>query len=353
MKMIKSLLGDGLVGRFPGRGLISTKAALVLVLLVITAITCIKPLYPTQMSLQHSGTTLLIILLLYDTIRDRMPMYAFVGVALFALLHIVGARWIYSYVPYREWFVSLGVPVDYWGVPAGYNGALEEFFDYYQTVLRNHYDRLIHFSFGLLMFPFLLHEARKWVERKPLIAVLVAWLLIQAGSLIYEIFEWQLSVWSKEGDAYNGQQGDIWDAQKDMMLAMIGSTIMAVFYAISDKCKKREMFASVYAAVLLLCGLAAWVWTGGLRCSSEECAKILVKRAVRVHNEEARVKNHAVLFYKLAHNLGKDEAEIKFEKEFEELRKHLPSGKSKDENDFEEKYLKDEIKAKEAERARR
>ena len=68
-----------------------------------------------------------------------------------------------------------------------------------------------------------------------MIAIVMAWLLVQAGSMIYEIFEWQLTVWSEQGDAYNGQQGDIWDAQKDMMLAMIGSTLMAMFYGIKNK----------------------------------------------------------------------------------------------------------------------
>ena len=35
---------------------------------------------------------------------------------------------------------------------------------------------------------------------------------------------------SEEADYYNGQQGDMWDAQKDMALAMLGSTIMLVYY---------------------------------------------------------------------------------------------------------------------------
>jgi putative membrane protein len=50
--------------------------------------------------------------------------------------------------------------------------------------------------------------------------------------MIYELFEWLLTVvmTSEEADYYNGQQGDMWDAQKDMALAMIGSSIVAVLY---------------------------------------------------------------------------------------------------------------------------
>lgn len=60
----------------------------------------------------------------------------------------------------------------------------------------------------------------------------MAWLFIQTGSMIYELFEWLLTVvmTSEEADYYNGQQGDMWDAQKDMALAMLGSTIMAILY---------------------------------------------------------------------------------------------------------------------------
>ena len=38
----------------------------------------------------------------------------------------------------------------------------------------------------------------------------------------------------EQADNYNGQQGDQWDAQKDMLLAMIGSTLMAVYYLVKD-----------------------------------------------------------------------------------------------------------------------
>jgi len=192
------------------------KTALVLVILVATGITCIKPNYPQQIFLQHIGTLLLLIPLVYDALKNRMPMSAFVAMTLFTLLHVVGANWIYSYVPYREWSINLGVPKDYWGA-------------------RNQYDRLVHFSFGFLLFPCLVHKCRRWVEGKPMIAIIMAWSLVQVGSMIYEIFEWQLTVWSEQGGDYNGQQGDIWDAQKDMMLAMVGSTLMAMFYVIKSK----------------------------------------------------------------------------------------------------------------------
>ena len=54
-----------------------------------------------------------------------------------------------------------------------------------------------------------------------------ALLFFGAASALYEIFEWLLTllVAPDMADAYNGQQGDPWDAQKDMALAMAGAAI--------------------------------------------------------------------------------------------------------------------------------
>ena len=58
-------------------------------------------------------------------------------------------------------------------------------------------------------------------------------------TVFYEVFEWQLTLWLS-GDAaenYNGQQGDVWDAQKDMALAMLGATLSAAYLLVFKKTK--------------------------------------------------------------------------------------------------------------------
>lgn len=194
-------------------------------LVVGTGLTCLCPIpeYADNMWLQHIGTLLLFIPLLHDSIKNRLSLPAYICLTSFTVLHIVGARYIYSYVPYKEWLSAVGGNPDLFASVMDF-GA--------KSVHSNQYDRLVHLSFGVLMFPALLHFTRKWIGQKPLVAILFAWLFIQAFSMIYEVFEWQLSVWCDGGDAYNGQQGDVWDAQKDMALAMIGSTMMAIFYVV-------------------------------------------------------------------------------------------------------------------------
>lgn len=193
----------------------TTKTILFFIVILIGILTCIHPIFPRDQYLQHIGTILLLIPMIADLRKSRMPMSAFIGIALFTLLHIIGARYVYSNVPYKEWSVSLGLV-----------GA-----DFFQDP-RNHYDRFVHFSFGVLLFPFLVYLCKERLRQKPLIAILIAWLVIQTGSMIYEMFEWLITVVMSPAtaDSYNGQQGDMWDAQKDMALALIGSTIAALFY---------------------------------------------------------------------------------------------------------------------------
>jgi len=198
----------------------TTKTILFLIVILIGILTCIHPIFPRDQYLQHIGTILLLIPMVADLRKSRMPMSAFIGIALFTLLHIIGARYVYSNVPYKEWSVSLGLV-----------GA-----DFFQDP-RNHYDRFVHFSFGVLLFPFLVYLCKERLRQKPLIAILIAWLVIQTGSMIYEMFEWLITVVMSPAtaDSYNGQQGDMWDAQKDMALALIGSTIAALFYLFKYK----------------------------------------------------------------------------------------------------------------------
>ena len=87
------------------------------------------------------------------------------------------------------------------------------------------------------MFPFFMYLCKDWFKLKNLTAILMSWLIVQTGSMIYELFEWLLTIvmTSEEADYYNGQQGDMWDAQKDMVLAMFGSTISAICYLFKHK----------------------------------------------------------------------------------------------------------------------
>jgi putative membrane protein len=90
---------------------------------------------------------------------------------------------------------------------------------------RNHYDRLGHFAQGLvpamIAREFLLR--RSPLQRGKLLAYIVVSICL-AISAAYELLEFGVSVSTgSAGDAFLGTQGDIWDTQKDMLMALIGS----------------------------------------------------------------------------------------------------------------------------------
>lgn len=189
-----------------------TRTNLTSLLLVAVALilSLVRAPYPEQTVLQHSATLLGIAFLLLDLRRGWLRPGGQLCFSAFLLLHIVGARWIYSYVPYDAWGQAmLGL-------------SIQEHFGWQ----RNQYDRLVHFCFGLLLLPGAMQLLQRRMPQAGW-ALLVAWLGIQFFSMLYELFEWGLTLTlaPEMADSYNGQQGDPWDAHKDMALALLGATL--------------------------------------------------------------------------------------------------------------------------------
>ena len=120
----------------------------------------------------------------------------------FVLLHLFAARWSYSFVPYDAWLPAL----------AGE---------------RNHFDRLVHFAFGVLAMAPLVEAGVRYWGLSARMAVFFAVTAVLAVGGLYEIFEWSLTLAlaPEAAGAYNGEQGDMFDAQKDMALAGLGAVL--------------------------------------------------------------------------------------------------------------------------------
>jgi putative membrane protein len=90
------------------------------------------------------------------------------------------------------------------------------------------YDRLVHIAFGLLLYPFFYRLLQVWLPTlKPRVLFLLVIQFVITTSLVYEWIEWWIAIGlsPEEAENYNGQQGDIWDAHKDILLATIGAII--------------------------------------------------------------------------------------------------------------------------------
>lgn len=191
-------------------------------IIISVILTTLSPIYPDQQLLQHLGTLVVMLPIIFDIRPKVLSRSAIIGITVFALIHVIGARYIYSYVPYNEWSINLtGVDV-------------QDFFEFD----RNNYDRFVHFSFGLLILPYTRDVVKRYFGiSKTTTMLLIAWLFIQTFSMFYELFEWLLTIMMTENIAenYNGQQGDIWDAHKDMTLAMAGSLFTTLLLSLSKK----------------------------------------------------------------------------------------------------------------------
>lgn len=172
--------------------------------------------YPELAPLQHAPTVLLILATPWALRRWPLSTASVSALWIFLLAHTLGGRYIYSYVPYDLWAQELtGETVS---GPLGWS--------------RNHYDRLIHFLFGALCTLPVREVLVRWNGVWLRLALFTAFAVVGLVSALYETFEWLLTVVAAghTADYYNGQQGDMWDPQKDMALAQLGS-LAAVAWA--------------------------------------------------------------------------------------------------------------------------
>jgi putative membrane protein len=144
----------------------------------------------------------------------------------FFALHELGAHYTYSLVPYDAWFTGL----------TGHSLNAMLGFE------RNHYDRLIHFLYGLLVTPAAVELFARYGRYPRTWAALFPLLFVASHSVIYELIEWGAAMvfGGDLGQAYLGTQGDIWDAQKDMALAMLGAIVSITVLGLARRLPVRH-----------------------------------------------------------------------------------------------------------------
>lgn len=139
----------------------------------------------------------------------RLSALSYTLITLFLCLHVIGSHYTYSAVPFGDTLqVWLGAD-------------------------RNMYDRLVHFCFGLLLAYPVREVFLRLTRARGFWGYWLPVELTLAFSAVYELIEWGAAaiVNPEVGLAFLGSQGDVWDAQKDMALAGLGSivTMLAVF----------------------------------------------------------------------------------------------------------------------------
>jgi putative membrane protein len=186
-------------------------AALLALFLVVWSVLAIAPSYRADWFLENLLVFIAIPTLAWKYRTLRFSDFAYACLFVFFVLHQVGAHYTYAEVPYDRWAEAV--------TGRRLNDLL--------GLSRNHYDRFVHFLYGLLATPAAIElldarapQSGRWRWWLP-------WFFMVSHSTIFEILEAVAAVvfGGDLGQAYLGTQGDVWDAHKDSALAALGAVI--------------------------------------------------------------------------------------------------------------------------------
>jgi len=164
---------------------------------------------------------LVIVLILALITRGyRFSNTSYVLMAFFIILHTIGGHYTFERVPFN---------------------VVTEFFAFE----RNHYDRVAHFSVGLYAYPIAeVLMVKRLVHTRWIIALFPVFAIATVAGA-YEIIEWQYALNSDPaaGIAVLGSQGDIWDAQKDILSDTLGALLAMVLFFIQHRDELKTLRA--------------------------------------------------------------------------------------------------------------
>jgi len=150
----------------------------------------------------------------FNGLRFSNTSYFFMSFLLY--MHTIGGHFTFERVPF-EWFNTM----------FGFE--------------RNMYDRVAHFTVGFYAYPFAEYLLSRKLVAKKWLAYFTPLCFIIALAGVYEMVEWYYaSTYGGEaGAAFLGSQGDIWDAQKDILMDTLGAVFALVIF------KLKEVFKQV------------------------------------------------------------------------------------------------------------
>ena len=183
---------------------------LLLAFLAVWVWAAINPLFPHDWLLENYLVFIFVPIILLVGRYFRLSKISYTLITIFMILHVVGSHYTYAEVPFgftlQDWLGSS----------------------------RNMYDRLVHFSFGLLITYPMREVYLRIGKTKGFWGLFFPIEFTLAFSAIYEVIEWGavVVVDSEAGIAFLGAQGDVWDAQKDMGLAGLGALLAMIVVAL-------------------------------------------------------------------------------------------------------------------------
>jgi len=170
-------------------------------------------------------TVVIFLVLTYRKFRFSNP--AYVLMAFFLMYHTVGGHFTFERTPFDFFDDLLNRLKLGFLFPAG----------------RNNFDRVGHFLVGVFAYPIAEWLYCKKMVRNLGLAVAVGVLALGFWGALYEIIEmlYAVSVGGSSGQSFLGSQGDIWDAQKDTLLDILGAiTVVVIGWKSLKSCRSSE-----------------------------------------------------------------------------------------------------------------
>lgn len=158
----------------------------------------------------------LVLVLTYRKFKFSNLSYAMMSVLVF--MHTLGAHYTFELVPF-DFITNL--------------------FDW----SRNHFDRFAHFSVGFFAYPISELLLRSKKVRSKNIIIMFGIFAIMAFAGIYEVIEWVYAISSSPelGASFLGSQGDIWDAQKDILMDTMGAVLAGALFFFRNKKELKKI----------------------------------------------------------------------------------------------------------------
>lgn len=177
-------------------------------------------------ALENALAVVCVLFLAFTARRFPLSRVSYTLLFLFLCLHEVGAHYTYAEVPYDSWFEALS------GRTLNSVLGLE----------RNHFDRLVHFSYGLLLAYPIRELFCRVADVRGFWGYFLPLDVTMSTSMLFELFEWAAAeIFGGDlGVAYLGTQGDIWDAHKDMGLASLGAALAMIITAFINMRLQRD-----------------------------------------------------------------------------------------------------------------
>jgi putative membrane protein len=182
--------------------------------------------YPHDWWLENGLVILLLVFLAASHRRLPLSLLSYTLIFVFLCLHETGAHWTYAEVPYNDWTRSL------------FGRSLNDMLG----LTRNHFDRLVHFSYGFLLAYPIRELFMRVAGARGFWGYFLPLDLTMSTSMIFELIEMAAAIGfgGELGEAYLGTQGDVWDAHKDMALASLGALIAMTITALVNARYQRD-----------------------------------------------------------------------------------------------------------------